>query len=57
MTEEMKREMMEAMKTMKKICENSKFCKGCPFDKYCDYENPWDGGTKAIPANFDIEED
>lgn len=56
MTEEMKMEMIEAMKTMKRICEKTNFCKDCPFSKYCEYENVWDG-TKAIPADFDIEED
>ena len=48
MTEEMRKEMVEAMKTMKRICENADFCNNCPFNKYCDY---------AIPADFEIEED
>ena len=56
MKEEMKKAMMEAMKTMKKICENSELCSGCPFDKYCECEDTWEG-IKAIPAYFKFEED
>ena len=56
MTEEMRREMMEAMKTMKRICENADFCNNCPFDRYCECKDEWEGIT-AIPADFKIEED
>jgi len=49
MTEEMRREMMEAMRTMRRVCEHSESCVGCPFDRYCD--------ESVTPDRYEVEED